>query len=222
MIRIGIFGQSPLERASMRRAVGRDDQVCVVSEGPTASATRLACAGTPDLLVMSHSSVDEALHTLEELNELAVTPRRVVLVDGVTEPGARRMLSRGADGILHSGDCVENLLWAVRAAVAGSVALGPEVAHPLVARYLEPGEAADDMDAAREQLNGLSPRCREILGLLGEGLSNPAIAGKLSISTHTVKDHIRTIYESTGAENRVQAARIFWQAQSRERLVPQS
>ncbi|WP_330306062.1 response regulator transcription factor [Streptomyces sp. NBC_00589] len=220
MIRIGIFGRHSVERAEVRQSVEQDDQVRVVSEGSIASASRLARTATPDILVLSHSNVDEALYTLRELDRLATTPKSIVLVDHVTEPGARRLLDRGANGILHSGDCVDNLRWAIRAAVAGSVALAPEVARPVVDRYLDPSRAAEEVNLAREQLRSLSPRCHEILSLLGDGLSNLAIAEKLSISTHTVKDHVRTIYETIGVENRVQAARIAWRAHSREPQHP--
>ncbi|MEU4085939.1 response regulator transcription factor [Streptomyces aureus] len=215
MIRIGIFGHHSLERAGVRRTVEQDDQLHVVSEGSIASASRLVRTATPEILVLSHSSLDEALNTLEELNQLAITAKRIVLMDRVTEPVAQRLLRNGVNGILHSGDCVTNLLWAIRAARAGSVALAPEVARPVVTRYLEPCYAAEEVNTAREQLRGLSPRCREILSLLGEGLSNLAIAEKLSISPHTVKDHVRTIYESIGVENRVQAAGIAWRSQYR-------
>ncbi|WP_369260832.1 LuxR C-terminal-related transcriptional regulator [Streptomyces sp. R35] len=220
MIRIGIFGRHSLERAEVRQAVEHDDQVRVVSEGSIAAASRLARTVRPDILVLSHSSVDDALETLRELDQFATTPKRIVLVDRVTEPGARRLLGKGANGILHSGDREENLLWAIRAAAAGSVALAPEVARPVMNRYLEPSHAAEEVKAAREQLRTLSPRCHEILSLLGEGLTNLAIAEKLSISTHTVKDHVRTIYETIGVENRVQAARIAWRAHSRQPQLP--
>ncbi|PKT72042.1 hypothetical protein CW362_15655 [Streptomyces populi] len=203
----------------MRRTIEQDDQLHVVSEGSIASASRLLRTATPDIIVMSHSSIDEALNTLAELNQLAVTAKRIVLLDRVTEPAARRLLRSGANGILHSGECVTNLPWAIRAARAGSVALAPEVARPVVARYLEPSYAAEEANIARERLRGLSPRCQEILILIGEGLSNLAIAEKLNISTHTVKDHVRTIYETIGAENRVQAAGIAWRSQSREQQL---
>jgi len=203
----------------VRRTIEQDDQLHVVSEGSIASASRLLRTATPDIIVMSHSSIDEALNTLAELNQLAVTAKRIVLLDRVTEPAARRLLRSGANGILHSGECVTNLPWAIRAARAGSVALAPEVARPVVARYLEPSYAAEEANIARERLRGLSPRCQEILILIGEGLSNLAIAEKLNISTHTVKDHVRTIYETIGAENRVQAAGIAWRSQSREQQL---
>lgn len=95
MIRIGIFGRHSVERAEVRQSVEQDDQVRVVSEGSIASASRLARTATPDILVLSHSNVDEALYTLRELDRLATTPKSIVLVDHVTEPGARRLLDRG-------------------------------------------------------------------------------------------------------------------------------
>jgi len=66
----------------------------------------------------------------------------------------------------------------------------------------EPPEAADEFGSA------LSPREREVLGLLIEGASNKEIARALALSVHTVKFHIAAITEKLGARSRVEAVAI--------------
>jgi DNA-binding NarL/FixJ family response regulator len=164
---------------------------------------------------MSHPGEDEAIHTFKVLDRLTPTPARIVLVDRCTEDGTRRLLSSGAHGVLLRSSSVDHLLWAVRAVAAGSVALAPEVAGLVLDHYLQPSYAAAESTAAQSRLKDLSPREREILTLLSDGFSNPLIAETLSISSHTVKDHIRAIYTKLKVDNRVQAAQIAWQAASR-------
>ncbi|WAU78811.1 response regulator transcription factor [Streptomyces sp. Qhu-G9] len=162
---------------------------------------------------MRSAGEDEALRTLRSLEALKASPARIILVDRLSESGTRRLLRGGAHGILLSNDSVNHLAWAVRAAVAGSIALAPEAARLMVDRYLQPIHEREEVAVARARMALLSPREYETLTLLCEGLSNPTVAENLSISEHTVKDHIRAIYSKLGVDNRVQAAHIAWQAQ---------
>ncbi|WP_192583015.1 helix-turn-helix transcriptional regulator [Streptomyces albicerus] len=138
----------------------------------------------------------------------------VVLTSQLSEKTLRMLLRHGAGGILLRDDSVEHLPWAVRAAAAGSIALAPAAAHLLVDQYVRPGRLSEEAAAARDRTAALSPRESEILRLLAEGTSNPDMAEAMGISSHTVKDHIRAVYTKLRVDNRVQAARIAWQAQA--------
>ena len=54
-----------------------------------------------------------------------------------------------------------------------------------------------------------APREREVIGLIGEGLSNKEIAGRLNISTYTVKSHVRTVMEKLALHTRLQIAAFY-------------
>ncbi|MFJ8147711.1 LuxR C-terminal-related transcriptional regulator [Streptomyces sp. NPDC096048] len=220
MIRVGILGREPLERAGVRRVLEEDARIRIVgevseAESPLMRAVRL------DVLVSSHHSPNEALDVLRLPSATAPrgagsqvsAPAHVVLVDNLSEHTTRTLLRYGARGILLRGNSVRHLPWAVRAAAAGTVALGPVAAQFLVDQYVRPGRAADAVATARRMLERLSSREREIVQLLADGASNPAMAETLGISAHTVKDHIRRAYSKLGVDNRVQASRIVWQAQ---------
>ncbi|WP_395572789.1 DNA-binding response regulator [Streptomyces sp. BK79] len=220
MIRVGVLGREPLERAGVRRVLEEDVRIRIVCEhsdpaSPVIRTSRL------DVLISSHRGADEALDALRRPEPASpgttdapdFAPAHVVLVDSLSEHGTRMLLRHGARGILLRGNSVRHLPWAVRAAAEGTVALGPVAARFLVDQYVRPGRIADAVVAARGMLKKLSAREREIARLLAEGASNPDMAEALGISAHTVKDHIRGVYAKLGVDNRVQASRIVWQAQ---------
>ncbi|WND36244.1 response regulator transcription factor [Streptomyces sp. BB1-1-1] len=217
MIRVGILGREPLERAGVRRVLEEDSRIRIVGEASKAASPTVRL----DVLVSSHHSPDEALDALRLPRAAAPkaasfqvsTPAHVVLVDHLSEHATCALLRHGARGILLRGNSVRHLPWAVRAAAAGTVALGPVAAQFLVDQYVRPGRTADAVATARRMLEKLSSREREIVHLLADGASNPAMAETLGISAHTVKDHIRGAYSKLGVDNRVQASRIVWQAQ---------
>ncbi|MFG2545675.1 response regulator transcription factor [Streptomyces sp. NPDC048594] len=221
MIRVGVLGREPLERAGVRRVLEEDDRIRIVCEHSD-PAFPLVRTSRPDVLITSHRSANEALGVLQRpesavppaaAGPATAAPALVVLVDSVSEHGTRMLLRHGARGILLRDSSVRHLPWAVRAAAEGTVALGPMAARFLVEQYVRPGRVADAVVAARDRLRKLSAREREIARLLAEGASNPGMAESLGISAHTVKDHIRGVYAKLGVDNRVQASRIVWQAQ---------
>ncbi|WUP39647.1 LuxR C-terminal-related transcriptional regulator [Streptomyces europaeiscabiei] len=122
------------------------------------------------------------------------------------------LLQHGVNGILLREDSVDHLHWAVRAAAAGGLALAPTAAAFVTEQCARPDRLTEETVAARKLVDALSPREREILRFLEKGLSNSHMADALTISGHTVKDHVRAVYAKLGVDNRVQAARIAWQA----------
>nr|WP_163016856.1 response regulator transcription factor [Streptomyces chartreusis] len=215
---MSILGRHSLERAGVRRVLEDDGRVRIVGEGAVDQASHMVRSTRPDVLIASHQNTDEALNALRT-DQLA-GPARIVLVSRLTEDSTRMLLRLGACGVLLLGDCVEHLPWAVRATAAGSVALAPAAARFVVDQYVRPGQLADEVTNARELLTSLSAREREILEFVGRGASNSTVAETLNISAHTVKDHVRAIYTKLLVSNRVQAARILWQARSQPGPTP--
>ncbi|MFF6997716.1 DNA-binding response regulator [Streptomyces sp. NPDC008313] len=221
VVRVGILGRQALERAGVKRVLEVDERIRIVGEDSVDRASHVARTSRPDVLVTSHHSPKEALEVLrspaaaaQRMAHASVpAPAHVVLVGHLSEHSTRILLRHGARGILLRGDSLRHLPWAVRAAAAGTIALGPVAAQFLVDQYLQPSRAADDVAAARGLLRKLSSREREILHLMADGVSTPAMAATLGISTHTVKDHIRGVYTKLDVDNRVHASRIVWQAQ---------
>ena len=110
---------------------------------------------------------------------------------------ARAALKAGARGFIHARMKPEQIVRAVK------VALGGEIVAPrqLLEYLLMVNEELADFDA-------LSHRQREILEMVGEGLSNAQIAKRLFLSESTVKQHLRSAYKVLNVRNRTEAARL--------------
>ncbi|MCI0396548.1 MAG: response regulator transcription factor [Chloroflexi bacterium] len=102
----------------------------------------------------------------------------------------------GARGLLLRQVTAEKLL-----ATATAVAQGLAVLEPGLAGRLAPAGQGEEMAPAE----ALTPREREVLQLLAEGLANKAIARRLEISEHTVKFHVNAIMSKLGAQSRTEA-----------------
>ncbi|MGW3960689.1 response regulator transcription factor [Amycolatopsis sp. NPDC005003] len=113
-------------------------------------------------------------------------------------------LAAGAAGFLLKNSSYEELTAAVRAAAAGHRTLSPAVTHRIIESHLATRVRPDDGELAR--LADLTPRERDVLRLVGEGLSNAEIADHLVVSLHTVKTHVSRMLTKTGCQSRAQAA----------------
>ena len=121
-----------------------------------------------------------------------------------------RAISAGALGFLLKSDDPEHLLSGVRALASGGAWFSPAVGRWLVRR--EAGARNARSVRARELVDGLPERQRELLVEIGHGASNARVAGRLHLSEGTVKQYVSTLLGRLGVENRVQAAIIAHEA----------
>jgi DNA-binding NarL/FixJ family response regulator len=116
---------------------------------------------------------------------------------------------RGAAGFLLKASDPRELIAAVHAVADGAAFLSPAVAHRVIRNYRDAGGRAAE---ATQRVTALTDREREVLALLGAGLSNAEIARGLHIVEGTVKAHVSSILDKLGARNRVQAAILAYEA----------
>jgi NarL family two-component system response regulator LiaR len=107
----------------------------------------------------------------------------------------------GARGYLLKDTPREQLITAIKDAAAGKTPVDPAIAGKLFSHVVQ-GKAAPDT----EMFNLLSQREKEVLGLLGKGLSNAEIAQRIYLSEGTVRNYVSSILEKLGVEERTQAA----------------
>ncbi|MCX5373530.1 MULTISPECIES: response regulator transcription factor [unclassified Streptomyces] len=119
----------------------------------------------------------------------------------------------GASGYVLKQIQGSDLVSAVRTVAAGQSLLDPSATARLMARLRQGPEPEPESDA----LPGLTDREREILALIGEGLTNRQIGQRLYLAEKTVKNHISRLLAKLGVERRIQAAVIATQAQDRLR-----
>jgi DNA-binding NarL/FixJ family response regulator len=117
-------------------------------------------------------------------------------------------LDHGATGFLLKNSSYEELTAAVRAAAAGHSTLSPPVTRRIIDSHLTTRRHAQPDPADLARLAELTPREREVLDLIGDGLSNAEIATRLVVTEHTVKTHVSRLLAKTGCRDRGQAAAL--------------
>ncbi|WP_327366055.1 response regulator transcription factor [Streptomyces sp. NBC_01217] len=191
----------------------------------------------PDITVIGEAAnVEQALVRVPALRpQVAVLDVRLPDGDGVTvcrelrsqlpelaclmltsfddEEALLDSIMAGASGYVLKQIQGADLVSAVRAVARGQSLLDPSATAKLMARLRKGQEPEPEPDA----LPGLTEREREILALIGEGLTNRQIGQRLYLAEKTVKNHISRLLAKLGVERRIQAAVIATQAQDRRR-----
>ncbi len=194
-MRIVIAEDSVLLRAGLERllADGGLEVVGTVGDGPGLIAA--AAALRPDIAIvdvrMPPTHTDEGLRAALEVRRLVPQTRILVLSQYVEERYALELIGANAEGVGYLlkdrvAD-VSEFLAAVRRVAGGGTALDPEVVAQLLGRRRR-----------GSPLDALSPREREVLGLMAEGRSNAAIAAQLVVTEGAVEKHISSIFAKLG------------------------
>ncbi|WP_308403773.1 response regulator transcription factor [Streptomyces rhizoryzae] len=208
-IRVLLADDEAMIRHGVRLILRHADGIEVVAEAADGrQAVELAAAHRPDVaLVDIRMPVCDGLAAIAPLLALDPAPRVVMLTTFGDEANVIRALREGAAGFLLKDEGPQELISAVRAAAAGDAVLSPGVTGTVIGRMLSGGEpAAGGPARTDERIARLTTREREVLAMLGEGLSNQRIAERLGIGIGTVKTHVRAVLDKTGSASRVQAA----------------
>ena len=152
---------------------------------------------TPSIVIFGIGGGEGLMEGIKRLQEQS--PGALILVFGLylDLALARDALRAGARGYLHAGMTPEQIVRAIKVATEGQM-----VAPRGLLEYLISNDVGTE-------LNLLTARQREILTLVGEGLSNAQIARKLFLTESTIKQHLRAAYKVLGVKNRTEAARFF-------------
>ncbi|MGI5267559.1 response regulator [Nonomuraea sp. CA-218870] len=212
MIRILLADDETMIRAGVRAILASDPELEVVAEaGDGREAVDLAISHHPDVALLDIRMPRlDGLAAAAELRRAAPGTGVVMLTTFGEDDYIAKALELGASGfLLKSGDPRE-LLAGVRAVAGGAAYLSPKVAHRVITQ-LSGGRMARGAHA-RDRTASLTEREREVLALLGSGLSNAEIAGRLHLVEGTVKAHVSAILTRLGVRNRVQAAIIAYEA----------
>lgn len=192
-----------LFRQGLRSALVADG-VEVVGEAPNGEAgARLAGELRPDVVVVDlHMPILDGIGAVERISALRPAPRILVLSVSDDEDDVVGALMAGASGYVLKSAAMQDVVQAVRAVRDGDSVISPKVAGRLVDR-LRSGEVAP---APAPGAGSLTPRELEILRLVALGRENHEIAEALVISPSTAKNHVASVLEKLGLDNRVQAA----------------
>jgi len=116
-------------------------------------------------------------------------------------------VNAGVSGFILKDATLEELITTIRSVADGETILPPEMTSTLFSQIVE--EAILRGPEAMSEATDLTPRERQVIGLIGDGLSNKAIAKNLHISPHTVKSHVRNVMDKLALHSRLQIAAYF-------------
>jgi DNA-binding NarL/FixJ family response regulator len=211
-IRVLLADDQPLVRGGFKVLVDSADDLAVVAEAATGlEAVELAGEHEPDVILMDIR--------MPELDGLAATrlvtaahpgTRVLMLTTFEIDEYVYQALRAGASGFLGKSAEPAELLDAIRIVHRGDALLSPIATKSLIARCL----AQPDSSAryATERLGTLTDREREVLSLVGTGLSNDEIAAHLVVSPHTAKTHVNRAMTKLGAHDRAQLVIAAYEA----------
>ncbi|MFG2030687.1 response regulator [Streptomyces sp. NPDC048825] len=215
MIRVLLADDEAMVRAGVRAILdaGGGGGIEVVAEAADGrEAVALTQAHRPDVALLDIRMPRlDGLAAAEEIVRTVPGTAVAILTTFSEDAYVARALGGGATGfLLKSGDPHE-LVAGVRAVADGAAFLSPKVARHVI-DGLGAGRRLSRESAARERVVPLTPREREVLGLLGAGLSNPEIATRLHLVEGTVKAYVSAILDRLEVRNRVQAAIVAYEA----------
>ena len=194
MIRVLVADDHPIVRSGIVALLESAGDIEVVGTASTGlEAVELALELGPDIVLMDLRMPgidgDEATaRILEKRSDIRV----VVLTTYETDASILTAIEAGASGYLLKAAPQEEILAGIRSVARGEVALAPSIAAMLVNRVKQPAIT-------------LSAREKEVLALVSDGLSNPAIAKRLFLSEATVKTHLLHAFEKLEVSDRTRA-----------------
>jgi DNA-binding NarL/FixJ family response regulator len=213
-IRVLLADDQPLLRASFATLIDATADMAVAGTARTGhEAVRLARENRADVVLMDIR--------MPELDGLAATRlitadedlagvRVLILTTFEIDEYIFEALRAGASGFLGKSAEPEELLNAIRVVRRGDALLTPAATRSLITRYLarpERGQAPSP-----QRLEGLTGREREVLILVGSGLSNEEIARHLTVSPHTIKTHVNRTMVKLAAHDRAQLVVIAYES----------
>lgn len=206
MISVLLADDQALVRAGFRALLNAEPDISVVAEaGDGVEAARLAAQTRPDVVLMDirMPGVDglEATRRIVADPSLSAT-RVVILTTFELDEYVFEALRVGASGFLVKDTEPVELLRGIRAVAAGDALLSPGVTRRVIAEFAGAGGRRPATPPAH--LDQLTDREREVMVLVGEGLSNDEIAARLVISPATAKTHVSRTMIKLGARDRAQ------------------
>ncbi len=212
MIRVLLADDQALVRAGFRALLDSAPDIEVVAEAADGEeAVRLTRAERPDVVLMDIRM--PGVDGLDAAGRILADPvleatRVVILTTFDLDEYIFEALRAGASGFLVKDTEPGDLLRAVRVVHGGEALLSPGITRRLIADYARRPPSAPDPSV---RLNGLTEREREVVALVGGGLSNEEIAAHLVLSPATAKTHVSRAMVKLGVRDRAQLVVIAYE-----------
>jgi DNA-binding NarL/FixJ family response regulator len=202
-IRVAIIDDNRLVREALTAMLNRLTDIRVVSSDVADSAS--LAETKPDVLLLDVGLRDQdSLRVAATLRQENPDAKIIVMDLLPVNEEIMEYVNAGVSGFVLKDASFDEFLTTIRSVAAGTKVLPPRMTESLfsqIAREVDGQEPAQVLEAVR-----MTPREREVIDLIGEGLSNKEIAQRLNIATHTVKSHVRNVMEKLALHTRLQIA----------------
>ena len=204
MTRVLIADDDDLMRAGLRELLSNDPSIEILGEASTGrQAVERARRLAPDVVLMDVRMPDlDGIAATRELSRALPGVRVLILTTFEQDDHIFPSLRAGASGFLLKRTRPEELIAAVHTVAAGDSLLSPSVTRRVIDRMAQ-HPVPELADQAR--LEALTPRERDVLGLVARGLANREIADALTVEESTIRSHVKRILMKLGLRDRVQA-----------------
>ncbi len=201
-IRVVIADDHEVLRESLKALLHTQKDMHVVGlAADGGEALQMVQQYSPDVLVLDLLMPEaDGFEVLRALDHAGKTTASVVLTASTNQADYVQVVKLGGRGLVLKGDPPHKLFAAIRAVAGGELAFSEEIAQQVLVSMA---------GAAQEEpgiLKRLSERERQIAALVARGLKNRDIGRELNISENTVKRHLQSIFDKTGARDRLELA----------------
>ena len=212
-IRLVVIDDHPLFREGVTRSLTEIGGFEVVGEGSSAEdALRLAGEEAPDIILLDISLPGGGLNAIAPILGHRPSQKIVMLTVSEDSEDLAAALNSGAQGYVLKGVGSRTLAEILRSVAAGERYVSPTLSARLLSALSNASQASP--------LAELSPREREILVLVADGLSNKRIGLKLNLHEKTIKHHMSRILATLKVSNRTEAAMVLRDLAEKERREP--
>ncbi|OEV06425.1 LuxR family transcriptional regulator [Streptomyces nanshensis] len=212
-VRVVLADDQPLVRAALRMVITDAPDIEVAGEAATGDeAVRLTADEQPDVVVMDIRMPGmDGIQATRQITAAGSGAHVIVLTTFDDDDYVYGALRAGAAGFLVKDMALEDILAAVRVVAAGDGLIAPGVTRRLIKAFAQRPAPAQPAGPPGE-LAGITGREREVLTLIGSGLSNTEIAAELFISVATAKTYVTRLLAKLGARDRVHLVIIAYEA----------
>jgi len=202
-IRVAIIDDNRLVREALTAMLNRLTDIRVVSSDVADSAS--LAETKPEVLLLDVGLRDQdSLRVAATLRQANPNAKIIVMDLLPVNEEIMEYVNAGVSGFVLKDASFDEFIATIRSVAAGTKVLPPRMTESLfsqIAKEVDGQEPARVLEAVR-----MTPREREVIDLIGEGLSNKEIAQRLNIATHTVKSHVRNVMEKLALHTRLQIA----------------
>jgi len=201
-IRVVLADDQPLIRAGLRMLIDQTPDIDVAGEAGTGTeAVQLARDADPDVVLMDIRMPGmDGIEATQLITADDARARVLVLTTFDDDDYVYGALRAGASGFLVKDLALDDIMTAIRVVAAGDAMIAPGVTRRLIGQFA--GQTRTNRRPL--ELTGITDREREVLRLVGLGMSNAEIAAALYITVGTAKTHVARLLAKLDARDRVQ------------------